>query len=59
MLQGSGPDDWSMLKGHDKGSISKTDALPNSRLAQNFTRCDTDKDGNISQAEDQNCQKRD
>ena len=57
-MQGSGPEDWSMLKGHDKGYISKTDALPNSWLAQNFASCDTDKDGKISQAEYQKCQKR-
>jgi hypothetical protein len=57
-MQGSGPEDWNMVKGHDKGYITKTDALPNSWLAQNFSSCDADKDGKISEAEYQKCQKR-
>ena len=57
-MQSSAPEDWSMVKGHDKGYIAKTDALPNSWLAQNFVSCDADKDGKVSQAEYQKCQKR-
>jgi len=57
-MQGSAAEDWSMVKGHDKGYVEKTDALPNSWLAQNFVSCDTDKDGKVSQAEYQKCQKR-
>jgi hypothetical protein len=57
-MQGSAAEDWTMVKGHDKGYITKKDALPNSWLAQNFASCDTDKDGKISEAEYQKCQKR-
>jgi hypothetical protein len=57
-MQGSAPEDWALIKGHDKGYITKKDALPNSWLAQNFTSCDTDKDGKISETEYQKCQKR-
>jgi len=57
-MQGSAAEDWSMVKGHDKGYVEKTDALPNSWLAQNFLSCDTDKNGKVSQAEYQKCQKR-
>ena len=57
-IQGSGPEDWAMVKGHDKGYLTKEDALPNSWLAQNFSSCDKDQDGKISQAEYDSCVKR-
>jgi hypothetical protein len=57
-IQSSGPEDWAMVKGHDKGFLTKEDALPNSWLAQNFSSCDKDQDGKISQAEYDSCVKR-
>ncbi len=57
-IQSSGPEDWSMVKGHDKGFLTKEDVMPNSWLAQNFSSCDKDQDGKISQAEYDSCVKR-
>ena len=57
-IQSSGPEDWAMVKGHDKGYLTKDDAMPNSWLAQNFSSCDKDQDGKISQAEYDSCVKR-
>ena len=56
-MQGSAPEDWSMLKGNDKGYIEKSDALPNSWLQSNFESCDTDRDGKVTQAEYTKCMK--
>ena len=57
-IQSSGPEDWAMVKGHDKGFLTKDYAMPNSWLAQNFSSCDKDQDGKISQAEYDSCVKR-
>ena len=54
-IQSSAPEDWSMVQGHDKGYVTKQDALPNSWLATNFVNCDADHDGKVSQAEYQKC----
>ncbi|HEY0178483.1 MAG TPA: hypothetical protein VGC30_02495 [Dokdonella sp.] len=56
-LQGSGGDDWSMLKGHDKGYVTREDAPTNSWLATNFTKCDKDGDGKVTESEYEKCQK--
>jgi hypothetical protein len=56
-IQSSGPEDWSMLKGHEKGYVSKSDALPNSWLEHNFQKCDADQDGKVTEAEYTKCQK--
>jgi hypothetical protein len=56
-IQGSGPEDWTMLKGHEKGYVAKSDALPNSWLEHNFKKCDVDQDGKITEAEYTKCQK--
>jgi hypothetical protein len=56
-MQGSAPDDWTMLKGHEKGYVSKEDAQPNSWLAQNFKSCDKDNDGKLTQDEYTKCEK--
>jgi hypothetical protein len=56
-MQGSAPEDWSMLKGHDKGYIEKNDALPNSWLESNFESCDKDRDGKITESEYTKCMK--
>ena len=56
-IQTSAPEDWNMLKGHDKGYVAKTDALPNSWLAQNFISCDKNQDGKVTQEEYQDCKK--
>jgi len=56
-IQASGPETWGMLQGHEKGYISKTDATPNSWLAQNFTSCDKDRDGKVTQTEYNQCDK--
>ena len=57
-IQNSAPEDWNMIKGHDKGYVTKQDALPNSWLATNFVNCDADRDGKVTQAEYQKCQKK-
>ena len=57
-IQNSAPEDWSMVKGHDKGFVTKQEALPNSWLATNFVNCDADHDGKVTQAEYQKCQKK-
>ena len=56
-MQGSAPEDWSMLKGHENGSITMKDAQPNSWLAQNFKSCDKDNDGKVTEAEYTRCEK--
>jgi hypothetical protein len=56
-IQSSGPEEWSMLKGHEKGYVSKSDALPNSWLEHNFQKCDADQDGKVTEAEYTKCQK--
>ena len=56
-IQASGPETWGMLQGHEKGYISKTDATPNSWLAQNFTSCDKNRDGKVTQEEYNQCDK--
>ena len=57
-IQSSGPEDWSMVNGHDKGYLTKQDAMPNSWLAQNFSSCDKDGAGKVTQAEYDSCAKR-
>lgn len=54
-IQTSSPEDWNTLKGHDKGFVAKSDALPNSWLAQNFKSCDKNQDGKVTQEEYQDC----
>lgn len=56
-MQGSAPEDWSMLKGHDRGYLEKSDALPNSWLQSNFESCDKDRDGKVTEAEYTKCLK--
>lgn len=56
-MQSSAPEDWSMLKGHDRGYIEKSDALPNSWLESNFESCDKDRDGKVTEAEYTKCMK--
>lgn len=56
-IQGSGPEEWTTAKGHDKGYLTKADALPNSWLAMNFVKCDADQDGKVTEAEYTKCQK--
>ena len=56
-MQGSGGDDWSMLKGHEKGYVEKMDALPNSWLEHNFASCDKNSDGKLTEAEYTKCLK--
>ena len=55
-MQGSAPEDWSMLKGHDRGYLEKSDALPNSWLEHNFMKCDADQNGKVTEAEYTKCQ---
>jgi hypothetical protein len=57
-VQGSAPEDWSMVKGHEKGSIAKQDALPNSWLSANFAICDENHDDKVTEAEYTKCQKK-
>lgn len=57
-VQSSGPEEWGMLQGHDKGYLSKNDAQPNSWLALNFTSCDKDSDGKVTETEYTKCSKR-
>jgi hypothetical protein len=57
-IQSSAAEDWSMVKGHDKGFVTKDDALPNSWLAQNFVSCDADRDGKVTQSEYDKCRKK-
>jgi hypothetical protein len=55
--QSSAGEDWTMLKGHEKGYVTKQDALPNSWLALNFMACDEDRNDQVSEAEYTKCQK--
>jgi hypothetical protein len=57
-IQSSDAEDWAMLKGHEQGYVSKSDAVPNSWLAQNFMTCDADHDGKVTQAEYAKCTKK-
>jgi hypothetical protein len=57
-IQSSAAEDWTMVNGHDKGYVTKTDAVPNSWLALNFAKCDADNDGKVSQAEYVKCAKK-
>ncbi|HKE49777.1 MAG TPA: hypothetical protein VKB52_17055 [Rhodanobacteraceae bacterium] len=56
MMQGSSGGEWSTIKGHDKGYLTKDDAQPNSWLAHNFANCDKDRDGKITEKEYMKCQ---
>jgi len=56
-MQGSGPEDWSVLKGHERGYLEKSDALPNSWLESNFESCDANQDGKVTEAEYTKCLK--
>ena len=56
-IQTSAPQDWSQLKGHDQGYVTKNDALPNSWLAQNFVNCDKDQNGKVTEQEYKDCKK--
>jgi hypothetical protein len=56
-IQGSAGEEWDQVKGHEKGYVSMTDALPNSWLAMNFTKCDTNQDSKVSEAEYTKCLK--
>src|SRR5262249_55241767 len=56
-MQGSGAEDWSMLKGHERGDIQKRDALPTSWLQSNFESCDKNRDGKVTEAEYTKCLK--
>lgn len=56
-MQGSGPEDWSMLKGHERGYLEKSDAVPNSWLQSNFESCDKNRDGKVTEAEYTQCLK--
>jgi hypothetical protein len=57
-VQGSAPEEWSMIKGHESGAIAKNDALPNSWLAANFAICDDNHDEKVTEAEYTKCQKK-
>jgi hypothetical protein len=56
-MQSSAPEEWSMLKGHDRGYLEKSDALANSWLESNFESCDRDRDGKVTEAEYTKCMK--
>ncbi len=56
-MQGSAPEDWTTVKGHEKGFLTAQDAQPNSWLAQNFKSCDKDHDGKVTQDEYTKCEK--
>jgi hypothetical protein len=56
-MQSSGGEDWSMLKGNEKGYVEKADALPNSWLEHNFASCDKDSDGKVTELEYTKCLK--
>ena len=56
-MQSSGAEDWSTLKGHEKGYVQKADALPNSWLQGNFESCDKNNDGKVTEAEYTKCLK--
>lgn len=56
-MQSSGAEDWSMLKGHERGYLEKSDALPNSWLQSNFESCDKNRDGKVTEAEYTKCLK--
>ena len=54
-MQTSGAQDWNSLSGHDKGYVTRSDALPNSWLATNFSNCDKDQDGKVNESEYDQC----
>lgn len=54
-MQTSSAQDWNALTGHDKGYVTRSDALPNSWLATNFSNCDKDQDGKVNEAEYDKC----
>lgn len=54
-VQGSGAPTFEMLKGHEKGHVTLEDAEPNSWLAGNFVKCDTDKDSKLTEKEFNAC----
>ena len=56
-MQGSAPEDWTMVKGHENGYLTMKDAQPNSWLAQNFKSCDKDNDGKVTESEYNACAK--
>lgn len=56
-MQSSGAEDWSMLKGHEKGYVEKSDAVSNSWLESNFASCDKNSDGKLTEAEYTKCLK--
>lgn len=56
MMQESAPADWAMVKGHEKGFVTMTEAAPNSWLAANFKPCDKNSDGKVTEAEYSACQ---
>jgi len=55
-VQGSGAEEWSKLKGHESGSLTKDQVAPNSWLALNFDTCDQDQDKKVTEAEYTKCQ---
>lgn len=57
-IQSSSAEQWNVVKGHDKGYVTKADAVPNSWLAQNFKSCDADQDGKVTQAEYEKCSRK-
>lgn len=55
-VQGSGGEEWSKIKGADKGHVTMADVQPNSWLAMNFKNCDKDSDGKVTEVEYTKCQ---
>jgi hypothetical protein len=55
-VQGSGGEEWSKIKGNEKGYVTIADAQPNSWLALNFKNCDKDQDTKVTEAEYTKCQ---
>ena len=55
-VQGSGGEEWSKIKGNEKGYVTMADAPANSWLAMNFMNCDQDKDKKVTEAEYTKCQ---
>ena len=57
-MQTSSAQDWNALSGHDKGYVTRSDALPNSWLAANFAICDENQDQKVTETEYTKCQKK-